>query len=239
MAAVVSGRCGVRPIRLALAIGVLGLGGCGLIDSDIADFSLRLPERDVTVDAADWQLTEEATLPAIDCGGQPTVCADGVAAVCAADTCSGACGGETCEVVVQVSLWNTFDLAAESPELREIDGQPLVSVTIERVWYTIDENTLDVDSPELTVYAAPQDVMSPGDPKAQEVGVIEPIPAGERPEGEVVLTPDGQRILSETMRDYGTPFNLIVGSQVELAAGDPIPTGRMVAVIHADAHAGL
>jgi hypothetical protein len=39
------------------------------------------------------------------------------------------------------------------------------------------------------------------------------------------------------MRDYATPFNVIVGAMVELRAGDEVPTGRMVAAIKVDAHA--
>jgi hypothetical protein len=226
--------------RLLCLAGLLAGAGCGLIDSDVADVDLSLPERTVTVDTADWELADSEEVPAVDCAGMEEICGEAMAEVCAADdVCSGACGGDTCEINVAVALWQRFHLAVDKPELDSIDDQPLVSVTIDRIYYSIPENTFNVTSPPLTVYVAPDSVMSPSDPQAEEIGTIAPVPAMTMPEGDLELTPDGQNILSERMKDYQTPFNLIVGADVLIQAGDPVPTGRLVAVVKVDAHAGL
>lgn len=227
----------MRNPSLAL-VALLAAGGCGLIDSDIADFALRLPEREVTVDTADFMLAAVDQMPAIDCTAEPTICPDAVMEVCSAEGCAGACGGETCELGLSIVLWNRFDLAAESPELQQIDGQPLVSVKIQRVWFEVIENSLDVDSPELEVAVAPQTVMTLAE--GEVIGTIPPVPAMTLvADGEVQLTAEGAQILSDYMKSYSTPFNLIVGSTITLAAGDRIPTGRLVAIVHVDASAGL
>jgi hypothetical protein len=224
--------------RLVLLL-AFAAGGCGLIDSDITDFPLHLPEREVTVDTADWQLADEPTMPAVDCtGAMAGVCDSAVDELCAAEGCEGNCGGESCEIALAISLWNTFDLATESPELEQFEDQPVVSVTIERVWFEVTENSLDVASPELEVAIAPQSIMTLAD--GEVVGTIPSVPAGQLiADGEVTLTADGAQVLSTYMKSYSTPFNVIVGTNLSLAAGDPLPTGRMVALVHVDASAGL
>jgi hypothetical protein len=223
-----------------LALGALvGLGGCGLIDSDITDVALSLPEREITVDTADWQLAGSATMPTIACSGErEDLCSDATAELCAGEGCAGACVGATCELQVEVSLWNTFDLAAEAPELQQIDGHEVVSATIDRVWFEISENSLSVDTPVLEVGIAPQSVMNLSD--AEVIGTIPAIAAGTAvEEGDVALSSDGARILSDHIKAYSTPFNLIVGTNLSIGAGVEIPTGRMVAVVHVEGSVGL
>ena len=141
---------------------------------------------------------------------------------------------------MQVSRFHTFDLASEKPELQEIEGKPLVSIRISRVAYEITENTLNVNTPRLTIYVGPQSAMDGADPQARAIGNIPPALAGTTvAEAEVEMTADGEDILADFMKDYSTPFNIIVGGDVSLAAGDPVPTGRLVAVVKAEATAGL
>jgi hypothetical protein len=216
--------------------------GCGLIDPDIADFDLSLPEKDIVVDTSQWQLTSDSTLPPVDCSQSAGVCSLGVTEVCGAEgVCFGTCNGnQECDVKVLVNLWHPFDLAKEKPELEEIEGKPLVSVSIKQIDYKVTENTLNVDSPEMTVYVAPGSVMSPGDPQAQAVGTIAVVPAGTTiEEGDVVLTDGGREILAGFMKQYSVPFNVIIGAEVDISPGDTVPTGKLTAVVLVSAVAGL
>jgi hypothetical protein len=229
--------------RLAFAAILLGAGGCGLIDSNIADFDLSLPEKELTVDTADWMLTDESTVPAVDCGDMAGVCSTAVAQICSAnELCFGTCDAEaeTCRAEVLIELFQRFELASEKPELSEIDGKPLVDVSITRIGYTVTENTLNVDSPELAVYIGPQEAMSSGHPQAEQIGTIPVTPAGTTVEsGQVELLPDAEATMEQYLRDYQTPFNVIAGSLVKLGAGDVVPQGRLVAVVQVEATAGL
>ncbi|MCP4446480.1 MAG: hypothetical protein GY811_14210 [Myxococcales bacterium] len=215
---------------------------CGLIDPDIADFDLSLPEKEIIVDTSTWELTDDALMPAIDCSENAGVCSLGISALCGADgVCFGSCSdADTCDVKVQVNLWHSFDLASEKPELQEIEGKPLVSISISRIAYKVTENTMNVDTPEMTVYVASEGIMSPGDPGAQAVGTLSSVPAGTTIEGQdVELTPDGRELLAEYMKKYSQPFNIIVGTNVDIEAGDEVPKGMLTAVLMVTAVAGI
>lgn len=229
--------------RLLLSgLAAAALAACGLIDPDIADFDLSLPEKAIVVDTGQWDLPAEESMPSIDCSENAGACSLGIATLCGAEgVCFGSCSAEqTCDVKVLVNLWHNFDLAKEKPELEEIEGQPLVSVRIKKIAYRISENTLNIDTPAMTVYVAPAGVMAPGDPQAEAVGTLNPVPAGMVvAEQDVNLSPDGREILARYMRQYSVPFNLIVGTDIDIHAGDLVPTGRLTAVVLVTAVAGI
>lgn len=228
--------------KICLALTSLTVLSCGLIDPDIADFDLSLPEKDIVVDTSQWQLTTDATMPAIDCTDSPGVCSAGITELCGAEgVCFGTCNEDkSCEVKVLVNLWHSFDLAKEKPELEEIEGKPLVSITIGKIGYKVTENTMNIDSPEMTVYVAPGNVMSQGDPQAQAIGTLPVIAAGTTvEEQEVILTENGKELLGEYMKQYSVPFNIIVGTDVDILPGDEIPTGKLTAVVLVTAVAGI
>jgi hypothetical protein len=220
----------------SLCLAGLGLAGC-VIDSKVDEIDLGHLTRQVIVDTATWDLTDAETMPSVECASSPDVCGGQVELWCAAeDVCNAECGGQTCEVVVLIALWNTVNLSQERTELVTLEGQPLENVTIDEVTFTVIDNTLNVPSPELTVSVGPAGVMTASG--AQTVGVIPPVPMGDEvSEQQIQLAPDGQAVLASRMRTYQTPFNLVVGSTVELRAGDTIPRGRLVAELGIDARA--
>lgn len=224
---------------VCLAAALAGAAGCGLIDSDMAQVDLDLAEQRVTLDTADWELTDEGTMPAVECADTPRVCASEVERWCGADdVCMARCGGDTCAVDIVVSLWHEVKLAEQVPELEQLGGEPLVDVTVDRVTFTVAENTLNMTTPPLTVAVAPFGTIATDGRGAQVVGTIPVIEAGKTAgQTSLELTPDGLAILAERMLDYQTPFNVIVASSVALHAGDEVPSGRLVAGIRVEARA--
>jgi hypothetical protein len=227
----------------AIAIAILACvtTGCGLIDSDITRFDLRVSDKEFSVNSADWQLTSDATFPAIDCTDMAGICSSGISEACGNEAvCFGSCDGTNCKALVLVSAAQPINLAQERPELNEVAKQPLINVTVERVFYDITENTLNVPTPELKVYVAPITVTNPGDPQAKLVGTIQPVAAGDTPQGrDLVLTPDGDVDLQEFMGDWQTEFNVLVGSEITIEAGDPVPMGALTASVTVDAYADI
>ena len=225
------------------AFGLLFVASCGLlIDPDIADFDLSLPRKEIVIDTSTWELTDEASLPAVDCSLDAQICSMGIAQLCGAEgVCTSACGmGDTCDVTIGVSLWHGFDLAKEKPELEEIEGQPLVSITIKRIAYEVTENTLNVPTPEMTVYVAAEGVMSPGDAGAEAIGVVPPVAAGTTVDvQDIELTATGHDTLARYMKQYSQPFNIIIGTDIVIHAGDEVPTGKLTAVVIVSAVAGI
>lgn len=224
--------------RLSLAL-LAALGGaCGLISSDVTDFQLDLPEKQFTVDTADWELSVMGdTFPAVSCAAD---CA-ALASMTCVDTCSADCDGTNCQVHVPISIRQMFNLAIESPELQTIDEQAAISVTVDAIAFRIDEDTMNVATPPLAVYMAPIDVITIEDMRAQQVGTILPIAPGTPmgTTGQVDLTTAGREVLAAYMEDFRTPFNVIVAATVDIRAGDPVPMGRLSGVVTVDAHAGL
>lgn len=219
----------------------LALCGCGIIDPNITRFDLRLPERMFTMDTDQWQLSSSgAVFPDLPCDQDPTVCEAQVDDLCGGDQCTALCVAGSCQMIVQVTLWRMVDLYEENPELKTINEQPLVDVEIDSVHYQVTENTLNIDTPALTLYMAPASVMDAADPAAREVGVIPPIAAGS-PQGkaDVMVSTAQEQALGDFMRDYQTPFNLIISADITVEAGDPIPMGRITADVGVDASAGI
>ncbi|HEY5947413.1 MAG TPA: hypothetical protein VIV40_18040, partial [Kofleriaceae bacterium] len=60
---------------------------------------------------------------------------------------------------------------------------------------------------------------------------------------DMTYTTDGKQTLIDTMSTYKNPFNVIIGTSKEnpivIKSGDPVPTGKLDAVIQIKAHAGL
>ncbi len=217
------------------------LSGCGVIDPDIARFDLRMPARTFTVDTEQWDLmASSAVFPDIPCSSD-AMCDAPVAAICQGEQCAGECAANGfCEMTAEVSLWRAVDLYSENPELQTINNQPLVDVRIERVHYTISENSLNVETPPFTLYMAPQGVMDPSDPSAREVGEIPAIAAGmQTGQTDVIVSAAQEAALEDFMGDYQTPFNVIAATVMRVQPGDPIPMGAITAIVGVDASAGL
>lgn len=217
------------------------VGGCGLISSDVTDFQLKTQPHMFTVDTGSYMVNQTAASAYLgqSCASAPTECAQWVQNACTTN-CTGSCDTSTqkCDLGLDVGVYQKIDLSAENPELSTTSKQPIVKVTVDAITYQVNANTLNVATPELTVYVAPMSVMSPSDPMAVAIGTIPAIPAGATPVAtNMMFTPDGKANLATTMGNYMTPFNVIVGTTIVLKDGDPFPTGKLTAEVDITAHA--
>ena len=232
-----------------LVVGVTAailLAGCGLVDSNITNFDLYIKDKMFTVDTSQWQLQGVDQYTSASCTPPPGTdqCAAALQAsnACKPGQCIGSCdpSTNTCKLQILLSLWQTVDMSTDNPEINTVASEPVVTVTIDSIAYQVIENTLNVPTPEMTVYAAPSTIMSPGDPEAKPVGMIPPVPANQLVgETTVMMTPDGTTNLAGYMGDYMTPFNIIVGSEIDVGMGETVPAGRLTAVVRVKAHAGV
>lgn len=229
-------------IRSSLVAASLALAGCGLIDPDITNFDLALPDKTFTVDADNWSLQNADQLINQQCTTNPDPCAAAAAQACAEGTCIAQCNATTltCDLTLFISLHRPVNLLDEKPELQTIEDEPIIDVTIDAITYTVQENTLNTATPEIKVYAAPSTVTRAGDPQAREIGAVPPIPAATtQPSTALELSAAGRTNLSSFMGDFKTPFNIVVGSSILVQQGDQVPAGRMVVNVNVKAHAGL
>jgi|SRR6185295_7589554 len=230
-------------LYLGAAIAAVFALSCGLISSDVADFDLNLPDKNFSIDASRWQVNEQQarTLLMTSCAAAPNVCNTAAQTACQMG-CTGTCSTQTqkCELTLDVSLYQAINLLTEKPELKSINDQPVIKVTIDSVTYDINTNTLNVATPELGVFVAPISIMDPKDSGATKIGTIPSIAAGATAAGkQIEFTPDGKAKLIAMMSSYKTPFNVIVGSSIVVKDGQQVPSGKLDSVIHIRAHAGI
>ena len=220
--------------------------GCGLISSDVTNFNLDIHDKTFTIDASRWQVDPMAAMTFLgmtcDPAQQPpNVCSSAVAQACAMG-CAGSCDmtSRKCDLGLVVAVHQTVDLQMEQPELNTINNEPVIKVAIDSLRYAVTSNTLNVATPEMKIYVAPMSVMDPSDPMAKLVGTVAPVPAMMTvAETDMVYADGGKQALIDTMSTYKTPFNVIVGSTLMVKQGDPAPTGKLEALVHIKAHAGL
>lgn len=234
-------------LRISLVAHVFGaaalMSGCGLIDSDVTNFDLTLPDKAFSVDASGWQVdqAEADQILSTPCGSAPTVCMTAATSACPMN-CTGECSAttNTCELGLKVSVYKPVDLIMEKPELKEINDRAFIDVTVDSVKYSVVANTLNVPTPEMKVFIAPMSIMDPDDPMAKQIGTIEPVPATATvATRDMTFTPDGKEALRDIMSTYKNPFNVIVGAKLVVKDGDPVPTGKLDAVVKITGHAGL
>lgn len=229
-------------LRILGAVVAALASGCGLISSDVTNFNLDLPDKKFSIDTASWNVDQDTAdmVLATPCSSS-SQCMAAAESACAMD-CSGTCNAEMrCTINLDVGLHTRVDLLAEKPELQQINDKAVIDVTIDDVTYLVEQNTLNVATPEIAVFVAPMSVMDPTDPLAKRIGTIAPVAAGMTTETaqKMMFTADGRANLVSVMGNYKTPFNIIVGSTLTMTAGSPIPQGRLDATIKVRAHAGI
>jgi hypothetical protein len=226
-----------------LAATAVVLSGCGLISSDVTNFDLTLKPKEFTVDTSSWQVSQGTADTFLNTSCQMTaqnVCTSAAMSACAMN-CTGVCStASKCDLELNVGVYKMVDLGMEQPELNTINNEPIIKVTIDSLQYEVTSNTLNVATPPLTIYVAPMSVMDPKDPQAKTVATVDPVPAGMTVTlKDLTYTDTGKQNLVDTMGNYKNPFNVIVGSTLTLAAGDMVPTGKLDATVHIQAHASL
>lgn len=223
----------------------LGVTGCGLISSDVTDFDLTLPPKKFTIDAGHWNIDQAKANTYLDtsCASNNQLCSSVAQNACSAG-CTGTCNAvQKCDLVLDVSLSKSVDLVAEKPELKSINDQPVIKVTIDSVTYDVSHNDLNVATPELKVYVAPISVAKPTDASnpGKLIGTIPPIPAGHTTTTRqaLVFTAGGKAELVNIMSSFKTPFNVWVAASLLVTSGQPVPSGMLESSVYIQGHAGL
>src|SRR5258706_6662219 len=203
---------------LRVLLGLALVSGCGLISSDVTNFDLDLPSKTFSVDASGWQVSQMAadayTGMTCDPSQSTTVCQAAVQQACPMN-CSALCDATAhkCDLNLDVAVHQGVDLLTEKPELKTINDQPIIHVTIDSLTYQVSANTLNVATPAMKVYVAPMTVVDPSDPMAKQIGTIDAVPAMTVVAAkDMTYTDNGKQILMDTMGDFKNPFNVIVGA---------------------------
>ena len=119
-----------------------------------------------------------------------------------------------CELGFDVGVYQMIDLVMEKPELKSINDEPVIKVTIDSVHVSRHREHAERRDAADDVYVAPMSVMDPNDPMAKQVGTIAAVPpATTVAPRDIAFTPDGKQNLVDIMSTYKNPFNVIVGAK--------------------------
>jgi hypothetical protein len=113
-------------------------------------------------------------------------------------------------------------------EVPGLAGKPRFgTVSIAAITYEVPTNTLNVASPAMTFYLAPEGVTNWKDQMAEKFGTLPSIPAGSTEPGNVMLEPGADATFARFAADLSRSFNFIAVSTIDVASGSPVPTGRI------------
>lgn len=219
---------------LALIAGLLPGFGCGLLDEATTLTLCADPQRFV-VDTAQLGFSGAgATLPELRCEAAPGLCAQLAGAfVCSPELwqCSAPCvtrsgGGAVC--ALRGVLTQGVELDLEAQLRNQLQARALQRLSLARVEYEVSENTLTVATPELRLYVGPAAAKAVGDPGVELLARLAPVAAGATVMPSTVpMEAAGQRRLAELVKDYRTPFRVLIAAEFVLVGGQASPAGRL------------
>ncbi|MBK8482639.1 MAG: hypothetical protein IPL40_15995 [Proteobacteria bacterium] len=95
-----------------------------------------------------------------------------------------------------------------------------------RVEYEVSQNTLTIATPELRIYVGPTAATAVTDAGVVLLARLAPIAAGTTVAPTALpMEAAGQRRLAELVKDYRTPFRLLVAAEIAVEGGGPLPRG--------------
>jgi hypothetical protein len=219
--------------RFAAAVLACGaLVGCGLVSSDVFDFTLAFPKQEFAVNTASWGLPTTGKVPTVPC----TMTSQCQSLARNATPNPMVCGsGGTCEAHVDITATVPYDLKS-SNEFSQVNDKPLVTVRIDKIEYEVKEDTLTFATPPVGLYIAPANITDPA--QAMQFGTIPAIAMGTKPGiYEVMISATGKQVIADTVKNYKVPFNILVktASPMVFKAGDDVPQGALHVVVEVSA----
>jgi|tagenome__1003787_1003787.scaffolds.fasta_scaffold20822138_1 hypothetical protein len=211
------------------------VSACGLIHEleNFKGINFDLPERkySVSTDDPSWKSPPLDGVPAVSCGAGGLVmdCCTPPPPLPAIDCARSplACDAGNCALEFTYDQVQGVNLAKEVPSLASSKGQIFSQVLLKTIDVTIDTNSMNVSLPPVNVYLAPASVTSSTSPMAKKVATLSMKTPGYTGAETVPLDEAAQQLFSMYARDYQTPFNIIISTQVVLKAGSPIPKGKL------------
>lgn len=215
----------MRPPIPALALPLVALAGCLLLDSDKIAITYDVEPQQFQQDFG----TASGNLQDVPCAANPSICST----VQAPAGTSAACESGKCALTAELRFRQGVTLASQKSFPSQVANSSVVSqVAVNRVRYWLNTNTLTFATPPLAVYVGPQTAQRETDPGVSRLGTMPAIAAGARTctadkPCEMDLTPEGKGVLGTFARDYKTPFSILVAGKITVSGGQPMPAGRI------------
>jgi len=234
-----TGRLASVLAAVAVAVPLAFATGCGLISSDLAKVSFDLPPKTYTFDTgqADWNASMTgafAMVPSIPCSASADCCPVTISAAgidCSMLICDSVSASCAFAVTVQ-SPPQMIDLKNEAQIPSSLSNQSAIDITVNKLTYDVNQNTLNVDLPPVDLYVGPQGSTKVSDPGVVKFATVPAIPhATTLANGNIPLDAAANQVFENIGMHLGTPFVFLAQTQVVLPGGTPAPTGALTLTI--------
>jgi hypothetical protein len=233
--------------QLCVAAAALVAAGCNLVDSHGVHVGYSFDPQHFTENLGDP--TTAQTVPQVACtsGASPDQCTQAattanIPMTQAQVTCqSGTCGATAAVLLPQkIDLRNAMTSLPSEAVQFGID-----SVTIDKIEYWVASNTLNLATPPVDLWVAPDTAKDINDPAAVKLGTVAPLPAKSSTcadpmdtQGDtaamghavcdVPLTDAGTMALQQYIKNYmKAPFQIFVHATLTAPGGSPMPAGML------------
>jgi len=212
---------------LLVAVALLS-SSCGVLE-ELTSFSVCPADLSYVSDMINIPDTI-GSLPSVPCASTSGT------STCEASTVSRACQGPfTCDAMCDAET-NQCRLDAVFRETQEIDLSERVQsklqkfvldrVSVSTLKYSIRENGLNVDIPQVDVYVGPRTMSSETDDGVARLFSIPRIASGDSLESvSVESLVEGREVLENLSRDFQTPFKIMAVIPYSTKANEALPTG--------------
>ena len=226
----------LRIAIVAAALLVVAGFGCDLLKS-ATSFTVDTDWQEIVLDSAALPLKVPtgAVIPGIPCSPAADPCAAATTQIsCSGGTysCKVQCGTSAkCEVVASAESSMPIDLSQKVQS--GLQSSALSKVTVGKVIYNTDANTLNFDTPKIELFLGPSTATKTTDAGVVAFATMDPIPRGTTPNAQIIPTAEGQAALEGYVRNYQTPFRMLARASLRFATGDSIPQGRLALKVKA------
>jgi|GEM_PF-1418284 len=224
---------------LAVAVPLVFATGCGLISSDLAKVSFDLPPKTYTFDTgqADWNASMTGAfsmVPTISCSAATDCCPLAVSAAgidCSMLICDTASASCAFAVTVQ-SPPQMIDLKNEAQIPSSLSNQSAIDITVNKLTYDVNQNSLNVDLPPVDLFVGPQGSTKVSDPGVTKFATVPVIPHGTTvTNGNIPLDAAANSVFENIGMHLGTPFVFLAQTRVVIPGGTPPPSGALTLTI--------
>ena len=226
-----------RMLVMAIPAMALTASGCDIL-KDATTVKVCTEWQKVAVDTAQIGVSASgASVPDIPCtAGGVDVCGQASSQIScggASYDCAVQCGASAkCEVEATVKApAQTIDFSKKIQN--SFQASAIDKVSLDGVEYRVSANSLNFDTPAISIYVGPNTAAKVGDGGVVLFASMPTIPRGTTPASALTPTAAGQAALSGFVKNYQTPFKLLSTATLKFQAGDTLPAGKLDASLRA------
>lgn len=208
--------------RCASAVAVVAVVLAGLAGCDTG-FMVDTGWQNLDVNA-DQLGMKGGKLPNVSCTSDQ-MCGSGIPCGSSTFSCNFGCVDKQCQVAATYEHGTVVDLRQAIKN--QTTATVLSHVSLNRVVFNTDVNTLSIDTPQFDLYLGGQNATKTTDKDVVRFATVPSIKAKTQPNNYVNVTDAGKAELEKRVYNYQNPFKLFGKVKLTFKGGQELPSGRL------------